>query len=931
MNSTADRLDFLRDQVPLFASLSDRDLTALDAHFQPRFVPAGQKLLKQGEVGREVFVVWCGLFEVLREEQPGRSKRVGWSARGDLIGEGAVFTDRPRSADVIARRDSLVLAVGAEAFQASFALDWPRIRQIMGFILERAARREARPGPIVIAANCANHAGLQDLVYNALQHALFERAEGELLEISDFATAFDPEVLNRPLTDPVWRDVADWFENQQERLRYVWMLNDLEQEGWNKLVQRNADLVVMFNSPDRDPTPVAREDKIFTTRLRRPAELVLVNPHESLTSVDREAWSIPRNIGRVHILSAPHHIQAGRLIDQLVNNLVWPERLSEFSVFDGLQPEDRALIYEDIRWVNVDGGETLVEQGEPAGHVYLISTGRFQVTEVHQGETAETRFLGPGDSFGATDILSDGKYQGTVRALRDGSVARIRANRFLELAELLPSLTRNLARLVAGHGRQGPERRRYHVTNIALFPISRGVDVGPLAERLAMAARPFGPSKHLEAASIEGYLGAGMSAIGRGEAGDSNLLEYFHRLEANHTTIVYACDSNVTPWTLRCLRQADRLVLVASPEDDPAVGEKERRLLQDVQSNSHAPCHLALMHPAEALEGQNTAAWLDSRAYLAGYHHLRRGNQKDLAALARKLTNRAIGVAFSGAPSRVLSHLGVYRAMAELNMPIDVLAGSSSGTVAAAMLATGVTPGDALNSGLELNHSLPNTRSFQPHLLSLTSGDALANAYRRLFGDRRIEDQFRHCVFTAVDINRHRLVRLQTGPIWLLVRASCALPAVWPPVWLGDDLLVDGGSVTYLPLDEILEACAEGLAVASDPDSEFGLDREAFPDFSRYGHHVSGWRILAHHLNPFKRRQRYPMISDVLFHTLCFPGPQQQNRLRQLARDPAVYFLRPDLGRENLFQVSNETARSMEGKGHQAALQALGEAPRFWE
>jgi len=59
--------------------------------------------------------------------------------------------------------------------------------------------------------------------------------------------------------------------------------------------------------------------------------------------------------------------------------------------------------------------------------------------------------------------------------------------------------------------------------------------------------------------------------------------------------------------------------------------------------------------------------------------HLRRGNSADLARLARILTGNAVGLVLGGGGARGFAHLGVLRALEELNVPIDMVGGTSMG------------------------------------------------------------------------------------------------------------------------------------------------------------------------------------------------------------------------------------------------------------
>jgi len=51
------------------------------------------------------------------------------------------------------------------------------------------------------------------------------------------------------------------------------------------------------------------------------------------------------------------------------------------------------------------------------------------------------------------------------------------------------------------------------------------------------------------------------------------LSSWLNQQEDIHRMVLYQCDNRMTPWTQRCIRQADCLLVVALAEQEPTVGE----------------------------------------------------------------------------------------------------------------------------------------------------------------------------------------------------------------------------------------------------------------------------------------------------------------------------------------------------------------------
>jgi ATP-binding cassette subfamily B protein len=90
-------------------------LAGLAGHAGERTLARGERLISQGEQDDSLFIVKSGRLAVTRREAP--SHRIAHLGEGDVVGEMAVLTREPRSADVVADSDSVVIAVPGEEFR----------------------------------------------------------------------------------------------------------------------------------------------------------------------------------------------------------------------------------------------------------------------------------------------------------------------------------------------------------------------------------------------------------------------------------------------------------------------------------------------------------------------------------------------------------------------------------------------------------------------------------------------------------------------------------------------------------------------------------------------------------------------------------------------------------------------------------------------
>ena len=108
--------------IPLLDDLDGMETTRLLAGARQIGVGPGQAILREGETGDEMYLILEGAVEVSRQLPRGRRVLTTLGA-GQIFGEGAFLLATPRSADVTALAECLLLAIDTGEFDALSALD----------------------------------------------------------------------------------------------------------------------------------------------------------------------------------------------------------------------------------------------------------------------------------------------------------------------------------------------------------------------------------------------------------------------------------------------------------------------------------------------------------------------------------------------------------------------------------------------------------------------------------------------------------------------------------------------------------------------------------------------------------------------------------------------------------------------------------------
>lgn len=271
-----------------------------------------------------------------------------------------------------------------------------------------------------------------------------------------------------------------------------------------------------------------------------------------------------------------------------------------------------------------------------------------------------------------------------------------------------------------------------------------------------------------------------------------------------HDFVLYIDRRDEDAWTARCLRRADRVVLLADPRDDSAPSAFES---SEIEATSHrliANTLLAMLHPPDTVAPRGTAPWLAKRPWVSEAIHVRQGDAAHMSRLVRLVTGNAIGLVLGSGGARGLSQAGVFRAVCEAGIPIDRVGGTSIGAVMSACIASGWSADEVVrNVRQSFGQNPTNLRDMSlPPLISFFSGKRLYRLLDVYFAPPlAIEDLWINYFCVSCDISSNTQAIHTRGLLRHAICTSIALPGVFPPVRLGDGLHVDGAFMNALPVD----------------------------------------------------------------------------------------------------------------------------------
>jgi NTE family protein len=516
-----------------------------------------------------------------------------------------------------------------------------------------------------------------------------------------------------------------------------------------------------------------------------------------------------------------------------------------------------AALDAELKWMFIPGGQVLFRENEVADSLYVVLTGCLGViVRDNNGRDMLIARIAAGETVGEMGLLDGGARSATVEALRDTELLKLDKASYEDLLVHHPKSMRALISLLV--------RRLRNTTRSAttMMPV-RTVAVVPLG--LEVDHRKIAQDLHNKLVSDgERAMMLDSTSGGRSTA-------WFNAAEAINDLILYCAEPTNQQWTSFCLRQADRVLLVASSTTSVAIPP----WLADQIQPLRRPADLVLLHD-NRLNGQRALEHWRSLLSIDLICHVRTANANDIARLARFLRGKAVTLVLSAGGARGFAHLGVVRALREAHVPIDLIGGCSMGSIVGAAVAL---EWDDAEIKERLRNSFVNKNPVNDYtlpFLSLIKGRKVARLLEQNFGGLRIEELWRPFFCVSTNLTTGTLAVHRDGALVDALHASISIPGLLPPVIMGGDVHVDGGVMNWLPVD--VPGAKRGTIIAVDVASDPAL--VSFEECNR----VQAWRFLG-------RRRKFPPIVAVLLRAATVSG----DSLTKMAHAHADILFKPPL------------------------------------
>ncbi len=472
------------------------------------------------------------------------------------------------------------------------------------------------------------------------------------------------------------------------------------------------------------------------------------------------------------------------MVESLNSQHMIEESLTRIPFFKLLPAETLHAISAKLRKIHFEHGEVVFVENSLGDSMYLIESGQVKVSVNTESESQEKviNYLGPGNFFGEMALLLNQRRSATVTVTIDADLWMLRKVDMDELLadhpEIALQLSRELSRRLSDAVMEVKKRPGYSL--VATF----GDKAWRLAEQIHKVTQ--------------------QRVVLFDASGSNQVSQISPESQSENLVILQAMDhlsSTTLVETLSILADGYNWVLVALPTGYSEVNAKALQLVQ-----------------ATVLLNTPRENWLADAA--RGPIFSCDNSEAELGRTARKITQRVIGLALSSGGARGIAHVGVLKTLEEANIPVDMIAGTSAGSLFGGLYACGKSPQEIAKFAKNLLKLIDfKSGLWDPRFSLPWDGIIKGNATLKY-----LDKQFNHATFAdtkvpfyvvAADVMSGEEIVFEAGPLAEAVRASIGIVGIFSPYQLNGHHLIDGGAVNPLPATVLAEKGANIIIASS--------------------------------------------------------------------------------------------------------------------
>ena len=553
----------------------------------------------------------------------------------------------------------------------------------------------------------------------------------------------------------------------------------------------------------------------------------------------------------------------------------------------------------------VDAGVYLFKQGDIENSLYVVLSGRLRAVMQDKTGTNILGDIGEGEPTGEFALFTNEPRMASVLAIRKTIVLKINKQEYLNLVSQNPAFAGMLTNFLIKRLRRNilEQHMISRPKNIAVINLQPAHDLSPWTDEI---------EKTLEESGLP------IQVFYHDSQPEQQYSAIFETLEQQEGLNILVCSEAQPEWSRQCLLVADLLIVATEFCADPNLYQIEKIQNLYAQTILNKKIYIVFLHENETLLPKHTSRWLEKR--MVNLHiHVRKNNLGDIGRFCRIISNQAIGVVLGGGGAKGYAHVGAIRALMEHGVEIDFLGGTSAG----ALYGIGMSHSDfdphKVNELCETSAKRKLTSNdFSWPIVSIMSGKKIATFMKEMFGESELEDIWVNSYCVSTNFSSSGTKVHDRGMISRMVRASIAIPGVFPPVVINRQLHVDGGVVDNLPIEPMYRYPVRHIIAISLS----GLETRQVD----YDETPSAVMLIWDKITG-KRKYKIPGISSLIINSLTLNSRQKQENTKAKV---SLYF---EMDLKEVGLLDDKKWKQTVQKGYDQMkifLEKLPDSEKFW-
>lgn len=479
--------------------------------------------------------------------------------------------------------------------------------------------------------------------------------------------------------------------------------------------------------------------------------------------------------------------------------------------------------------------EIIYSEGGQPDYFYLLLSGRVVALTTCEGKEGEIERLKRGTCFGMISILTGEPHSVTARSIEQTSILRVDRERFKNFLNKHPLFFAEFFRLfsqrvkrrsqpkkifrckriaVLGTPRSGKTTYMYNLGLQLCEQTGKKVIVLELSSQDEFSLYNFNDKREKKILALDAFkednaqgyvIHDRIDFISVKAVNSLNFEALLNFFSENYHFVIYEVPYDILKRQLHDFTySADFLHLLFSlkKRETPAAAVFIRKL-QRINSINKEKIRVILnsFFQEQSFSLGNKRKILGAPVYatLCSCQH---GEYfKTIRRISRQIGEVVTGLALGSGGAYAFSHIGVLKVLEENNIPIDIICGSSMGSLVAALWAAGFNIEEIERSVKWVSKKLslfPFTGISLP-FKGFLRAKRLEKIFWSIFKDKTFYDLKHNLKIVAFDFIRRETKILEEGFLYKAVAASCAMPGMFEPVRFKKDILLDGGVLNPLP------------------------------------------------------------------------------------------------------------------------------------